>query len=390
MPVILVLDANQRSALAVMRSLGRNKQLTIFAADSTTTALAGTSKFCSRYFVCPSPIEEPKPFLNYVSKIIRTFKVDYVFAITEISSQLLLMYPKTLHDAQLPFADYLAVMSLAEKDTLLSFSRKIEVNTPTYELFADNKSVPEDGIGIFPVIIKPTLSRIWLGDRWLNTSVKIARSSDELNAILNQHEWLHSHPFMLQEFIEGHGAGLFALYDRGKPVAFFSHKRLREKPPEGGVSVLSESVEIPPAILEQGKKILDHAKWHGVAMVEFRVTTDGTPYLMEVNTRFWGSLQLAIDAGVDFPYLLYKITCGEEVSPVTDYKTGVRLRWLLGDLDSLYLVLKSPNFTRRQKLKRLADFFTPNFNTRHEVNRLSDFKPAITELKNYVRDLFKS
>ena len=29
-----------------------------------------------------------------------------------------------------------------------------------------------------------------------------------------------------------------------------------------------------------------------------------SPYLMEVNGRFWGSLQLAIDAGVDFPALL--------------------------------------------------------------------------------------
>ena len=50
------------------------------------------------------------------------------------------------------------------------------------------------------------------------------------------------------------------------------------------------------------QELLDELNWHGVAMVEFKVTEDGTPYLMEINTRFWGSLQLAIDAGVDFPY----------------------------------------------------------------------------------------
>jgi hypothetical protein len=45
--------------------------------------------------------------------------------------------------------------------------------------------------------------------------------------------------------------------------------------------------------------------WHGVAMVEFKIDRrDQLPKLMEINGRFWGSLQLAIDAGVDFPAIL--------------------------------------------------------------------------------------
>jgi len=43
-------------------------------------------------------------------------------------------------------------------------------------------------------------------------------------------------------------------------------------------------------------------------MVEFRVDArDGTAKLMEVNPRFWGSLQLSILSGADFPYLLYNL-----------------------------------------------------------------------------------
>jgi predicted ATP-grasp superfamily ATP-dependent carboligase len=125
-------------------------------------------------------------------------------------------------------------------------------------------------------------------------------------------------------------------------------------------------------------------------MVEFRVANDGTPYLMEVNTRFWGSLQLAIDAGVDFPELLYRITNGETPPAQQPYKKGVRLRWLLGDLDSLYLVLKSSQYSISVKFSRIRDFLTPHlFSTRHEVNRLGDLKPAFTELKQYIRDLVK-
>jgi predicted ATP-grasp superfamily ATP-dependent carboligase len=68
-------------------------------------------------------------------------------------------------------------------------------------------------------------------------------------------------------------------------------------------------------------------------MVEFRVDErDGVPKLMEVNGRFWGSLPLAIAAGVDFPYLLYRAYRGESIQAGA-YELGVTSRWLLpGDI----------------------------------------------------------
>jgi hypothetical protein len=52
-------------------------------------------------------------------------------------------------------------------------------------------------------------------------------------------------------------------------------------------------------------------------------------------------LQLAVDAGVDFPYLLYLQGCKKE-TPVTSTYHLARSRWLLGDLDSLLICLKMP------------------------------------------------
>jgi hypothetical protein len=63
------------------------------------------------------------------------------------------------------------------------------------------------------------------------------------------------------------------------------------------------------------------------------------------------------------------------------------LRWLLGDLDSLYLSLKGA-YPLGYKLKRMLAFLTPSlFNTRHETNRLDDMGPGIYELKTYFRQL---
>src|SRR5205085_6819270 len=98
---------------------------------------------------------------------------------------------------------------------------------------------------------------------------------------------------------------VFALFDRGALVADFAHRRLREKPPAGGASVLSESAPVDPCLREQVVRLLGSIGWHGVAMVEYKHDLrSGATVLMEVNGRFWGSLQLAVDAGVDFPFLL--------------------------------------------------------------------------------------
>ena len=72
----------------------------------------------------------------------------------------------------------------------------------------------------------------------------------------------------------------------------------------------------------------------GVAMVEFKMDArDGRPKLLEVNPRFWGSLALAIDSGVNFPYLITLMALGYDFEPVTDYRVGHRCRWLLpGDI----------------------------------------------------------
>jgi predicted ATP-grasp superfamily ATP-dependent carboligase len=200
--------------------------------------------------------------------------------------------------------------------------------------------------------------------------------------------YLQKHPFLLQEYVRGTGKGLFALYDRGQAIAFFEHRRIREKPPSGGVSVLSESCAADPVLVANSRRLLDYANWDGVAMVEYKVSDQGVAYLMEVNARFWGSLQLAVDAGVDFPYMLFQSTVGESPQFDGTYRIGIRNRWLLGDLDSLYLRLKSTAGVAgnsRPRWRALADFL--NFcdrNTYFEVNRWDDMKPFLVELAAYV------
>jgi predicted ATP-grasp superfamily ATP-dependent carboligase len=382
---ILVLDAAQRSALAVVRSLGQHPELCVITAEATPEALAGTSRYSSQYLKCPSAEHQPNEFVKWLAVQQSEQQFDLVIPVTEITSQLILINKDKLPTIPTPFPAYEQVMQLADKGNLVKLATSLGLQCPQSEYFANSKNFEVEKVE-YPCVIKPVQSRLFMKNTWINTSVGIIRSATELQSYLQKNRYLEFSGFMLQEFIPGHGAGIFCLYNQGQPVTFFAHKRLREKPPQGGVSVLSESQPVDDKLKTFAQTLLNAAQWHGVAMVEFRIDQNGTAYLMEINTRFWGSLQLSIDSGVDFPWLLVARQLGLPHDIPNHYTLGRRLRWWLGDLDSLYIYLKS-KATVSSKLKRLGWFLLPNIHTRHEINRLSDFNPAVYEFKRYLSSL---
>jgi predicted ATP-grasp superfamily ATP-dependent carboligase len=245
----------------------------------------------------------------------------------------------------------------------------------------------------FPVVVKPFRSRIPTAAGWLGTTVHHAGSTAELARLYRDVEYLNSFPSLIQERIVGPGDGLFVLFDRGRLIATFAHRRLREKPPAGGVSVYRESVAADPELVEYSARLLEPLGWHGVAMVEFkRDHRSGRPFLMEVNGRFWGSLQLAIDAGIDFPFLTYQLARGNRFEAPATYRVGVKSRWLLGDLDHLLL-----RVFRRDDVQHLPEGATSRGRTviefmkfagrdlHYEVLRLNDLRPFLHEAATYAQ-----
>ncbi|HHO58926.1 MAG TPA: ATP-grasp domain-containing protein [Thiotrichales bacterium] len=383
----LVLDACQRSALATTRSLGR-QGVAVYTADDAPESLAGASRYSRQYLRYPDPKAAAPAFISSIKDILQQHDISLVMPMTELTSELLLNSDNLPDSVVIPFAGISTVNQLADKCELMKLAGRLNIPHPGSQFIQPDQNITDILESTdYPAVLKPARSWNSHGAIWSRAAVRIAADRQAALALLQQDAVFSQHPFMLQQYIPGHGAGIFALYNRGAPVAFFAHRRIREKPPQGGVSVLSESIETDRQMLAYTRKLLDSVNWHGVAMVEFKIADDKTPYLMEVNTRFWGSLQLAIDAGVDFPWLLYQIATGQTVEPVQDYRTGIRLRWLLGDLDSLYLTLRDKRYSPPHKLQAVWRFIRPSLQTRHEINRWGDMAPAWYELKQYIRDL---
>jgi predicted ATP-grasp superfamily ATP-dependent carboligase len=385
----LVLDANARSALAAVRSLG-GRGVPVFTADCSAESLAGCSRYSKGYFQLPSPLVSATGFRSAVQELADRLDVDTVFPMVDASVMLLCDAAPTSGRPVIAAASGAAYVKLSDKATLLDLAQELGIPAPRTIIArdADTLMAAAREIG-FPCVLKPARSRVLVNGCITGTSVSVANRESDLDAIANS-PWLGEESCLVQEFIPGTGAGLFSLCSRDGAVAWFAHRRIREKPPRGGVSTLSESIPIDSELRAHTERLLSAANWFGPAMVEFRIDPEGRPWLMEVNGRFWGSLQLAIDSGVDFPWLLYQLCLGREARGPEAYATGRRLRWLLGDFDHLLLQLRGKGTAesfgaKLTSIGRFLNFFDPN--TQLEVFRRGDPAPFRYELRKWLRDL---
>jgi predicted ATP-grasp superfamily ATP-dependent carboligase len=386
---ILVTDGGSRAALAVTRALGRRGHRVVVG-DRRRPSLSHASRHCAVAVQYPDPVHDEQGFLDAIVAAVETHQVDVVLPVTDITTALVTRARDRFTRAIVPYADADLIARASDKWHVIETARRC--GTPVPDSWClDSAATPLPASLPFPIVVKPHRSRVRTPEGWLSCTVGYAADLDSL-----RHELAERHPaeypVILQECIAGDGAGLFACYEDGRPTALFCHRRLREKPPWGGVSVLSESAPLDPDLVAAGTRLLDALGWHGVAMVEFkRDARDGTPRLMEINARFWGSLQLAVDAGVDFPNILVDGAFGAGPAQPPVYKVGVRNRWLMGDLDALLLRLiggrRQPDaWHRGSRLGAVLSFFKLWGRDLHYENpRADDLGPWWHEARQWFR-----
>lgn len=337
---ILITDGENRAALAATRALGRAGH-EVFVAAAKHPSLASASRFCSRALVWPDPSVDSQSFVEALLHTASREPLDIVIPMTEITTLLVCENKHRLEPlTSVPFPEFSIVATAANKAEVHRMAEKENIPIPrTFFLDRpeDFQTFQEEAHDFtFPLVIKPARSRVRGGHGWKAFGVRYAQDMGHLTQILGQTLGGDAYPILLQERVRGDGSGIFLCMQDGVTVASFAHRRLREKPPSGGVSVLRESVAPDPVLLDYSERLLRRMNWQGVAMVEFKHDRDlGRAYLMEINGRFWGSLQLAIDAGVNFPLLAVDIARGRAVPPLKGYRVGVRTRWLWGDVDVL-------------------------------------------------------
>jgi predicted ATP-grasp superfamily ATP-dependent carboligase len=392
MKKVLVTDGEQRAALATVRSLGL-AGYEVHVCASRKASLAGASRYCVASHRVAQPLSDPTAFVTDVARLVATTGAEVLVPITE-AALLAVLPQRDRFDCAIPFPAAESFDAICDKSRVLKVAAKYGVAVPRQTEIAS----PGELAGLrrdfdFPVVLKPSRSVVGDKGQRVRTGVGYAASYAEMQDALRRIP-ASAYPVLVQQQLKGPGLGISVLVWDGELVAAFAHRRIREKPPSGGVSVLRESIPLNRELVSRSLSILTEFDWQGLAMVEYKLdAATSVPYLMEINGRPWGSLQLAIDSGVDFPRLLVELALGLKAAPVKTYKVGVRSRWEWGDVDHLLASLLHPSrfagFSARPRHARLtavADFIRGfGQENRAEVFRRDDPGPILRETLDWFR-----
>jgi len=315
---VFATDAQYKHTLAAVRALAA-EGVEVHAGSNVRTALCFYSRYTSKRFVYPNP-EKREEFVRAIEEIDTREQYDAILPVgnnvwfslaTKGTDSLIRKIPMPPLDSYLIACNKLRTLALAEE---------LGISIPKTIFPADNPRSRLLSIGR-PLVVKRAFGS---GD---------ARFFYDPDDALAYYERAHyeDNPLLIQEFVRGEGYGFFCLYNRGKLRVFFMHRRIREAPPSGGPSSAAESI-YDPKVLALGSRILSFLSWHGVGMVEFRRDSKtGDFKLLEINPKFWGSLDLAIASGVNFPYLAATMVGSGDVPPSKGYKVGLRYCWPIPD-----------------------------------------------------------
>lgn len=346
---VLVTDAELTISLAAIRSLVR-AGYEVVAASPRERAHGFRSRYVVARVLSPPPTED-ESFVDFVA----AQPVDAVLPLDQVSTAALARHRDRVGGRLgLAVPPWKAMEVALSKARTLELAAQLGIGVPaTYGGAGDVES--------FPVVAKPNVG---------SGALRYANSASDLEGL--DEDWL------IQEYVPGEGRGVFALFQDGRERAVFMHRRLREFPVTGGASTAAESI-YDPELRELGLRLLSALSWHGLAMVEFkRDRRDGTYKLMEVNPKLWGSLALAIAAGVDFPRLAVELALGRPVVG-TPYRVGARFQWMFRDL--LHAAARPRDLPRW-----LADVVDPRVQT--DVS-LRDPLPHLAEARATAVDVFR-
>lgn len=353
---VLVLDGHSRAAVEVVQSLG-TRGVAVDVAAERGDAVAFRSRFTCERFAQPSTADS---LARWLTDEVKPERYALIVPPTENSLQAFkILGEGSVHwqKALLPSSASLEV-ALSKQQTWV-LAEQLGVPVPRSRLIEQAQTAPEP-IG-FPCVLKPIHSVVTRNGRSFRLEPVIVREAGERSRQLGR--LLSNTSVQEQEYVEGRGVGVECLYAHGRLVWYFVHERVHELPLTGGGSTYRRSARPDAALIAAAKRLLDALNWHGVAMVEFKRCATGEFHLMEINPRLWGSLALAIDAGVDFPWGMWLLANRHPVGEQPDYRVPYYSRYLPGDVDWMKENLKAdhrdPLLMTRPVIRSTLEYLRP-------------------------------
>ena len=333
----LVVDANLRQSLMTVRSLGHHNLRvaaleTVVSVNKSKYIPTFTSRWCQASYIAPSYAEDTAAFLAYLDNILRNTRVQVLISSSDGTIATLRKHREEIErrGVRIALAKEPALALAINKVQTLAIAERLGLGIPRG---VSVTSVSEVAAAIreigLPAVIKPTES--WGDGQHRRLLCQLVTTPEEARVAVEALTQGGGH-VLFQQFLSGRQESVSLFYTDKEIRARFAQWTMRAQPPLGGVSTYRQSIEMPYDSGAQAERLVREIELEGYSQVQFRRDKAGKPYLMEINPRLTSGIEVAVRSGIDFPYLLYQWANGEQVAKIEGYRTGVRMRYLEGDL----------------------------------------------------------
>lgn len=302
---VLIPDGENYLLKSVVNGLAsvRGRGVKVYVISNKKNSSMRYSKYVYRYTYFPKTDSE-LDWIDRINKKIEKYDIDVIMPVWETGVKALVTHKeKILYKDKVCLLPSLKDLNIAGNKVLLS--RHLQSNRLPYP-----KSIPLDSVdqldnvdGLkFPVLIKP---KEGFGG---GHGIRIFKTKKDIKHYLIEKKIDYS--CLLQEYIDGYDIDCSVLCKEGSILAFTIQKGnmydSRNFSPPIGLDFLFES-----ELYNVVEKLMKSLNWSGVAHIDMRFDQNTKQFIViEINTRYWGSLDASILAGVNFPYLHYLASCG--------------------------------------------------------------------------------
>jgi predicted ATP-grasp superfamily ATP-dependent carboligase len=325
MRALIIDQCGNRAALPASRAL-RNDGWTVGVGSTGPDGLATRSRAVSHTHSVPPASAGGATLVAAVNGAIAECGYEVVFSLDDMGVLALSSHRDEL-DAAFPYGKHMGVARAFDKLELMREAQRVGLTVPHTEHAGE---LEFEGFGAGPLVIKPRLTFLDGVNGHIRSRVvpDVAAARECVHAMRDA----GADP-IVQERLEGNLMAFTALTNRdGQIVARLQQVSDRIWPPGAGISARAHTVAVDERLAAGAARLLEALGWYGLAQLQFIRDHDGAPRLIDLNGRFYGSLALALAAGVNFPAIWARMATGQPVHRAPEARVGARYQWLGGDV----------------------------------------------------------
>jgi D-aspartate ligase len=342
------------NGLSIARSLGRHG-VPVWVVSPPNIRLASFSRYTRRTLPWPTGNDETQ--VEYLLEIAARNGLDQwvLFPTSDESAALLSRFHSKLSRRFRVSTPTWNVLRWAYDKRLtyrLAADQKVDYPATSYPLTdADLEGVNWE----FPAILKPaihaSINRLTADKAW-----RVSNHEELMVKFREARELMPAELILVQEMIPGSGESQFsfaALCWDGKTIASLTARRTRQYPIDFGYSSSFVETMDVPEIVAPSQRLLAAIGYTGIVEVEYKFDSrDGRFKLLDINPRLWTWSPLGGRAGMDFPYLLWKMIQG---IPVAEQRAPAGVRWvrMSTDVPAAFQEMLRGGLNLREYLKSL-------------------------------------